>query len=618
MKMNKMKNTSRKAILTLIIVCQSVFSFGGVIPTTATIATNYLGTPVVVGTSSAQATVTATSPLSSQWDQFVQNRISLGVDMNYKGFSGSNADVKVKLNVKRWNVNMTSLSDSIVYLSVKYRPTLDTNYQQLQRIQFNNAYKMQIKIDSIYVNGTSTTTLPAYLYVKGEILVDRYNNFATLNTGISMNTPIFSDKDCNGINDEVTLQWIPMRGAVEYQLEWMHINNYGFDSIHPNDPNYQLIDSNFVSYNFKYNSTRVSTTNTSYTLNLLFNKGWVLYRVRGVGYTNGDLANEVYNVWNLAESGVVSSVNANNKVHISQQTAHENSMNWQYSATYAEEGKRKEVVSYFDGSLRNRQTVTKINSNNTTIVGETIYDFQGRPAIQVLPVPVPEATCAVGAQNTIHFYPNFNKNENNEAYSRNDFDKDIATCQIEASPMSNSSGASNYYSTANSSQQHEQGYVPSSSGYPFTQVEFTPDNTGRVRRQSGVGPDFKIGSGHETNYLYGKPGQVELDRLFGSEVGYAEHYKKNSVIDPNGQVSISYLDQEGRVIATALAGNAPSNTMELTSASSASVTITDNAFGNNQIENRLNMNGDGYIFSQVLNVVNESNYTFDYNFSISP
>jgi hypothetical protein len=58
--------------------------------------------------------------------------------------------------------------------------------------------------------------------------------------------------------------------------------------------------------------------------------------------------------------------------------------------------------------------------------------------------------------------------------------------------------------------------------------------------------------------------------------------------------------------------------MELTSASGASVTITENAFGNNQIENRLNMNGDGYIFSQVLNVVNESNYTFDYNFSISP
>jgi photosystem II stability/assembly factor-like uncharacterized protein len=538
--------------------------------------------------------------------------------MNYKGFSGSNADVKVKFNVKRWNVNMTPLADSTVYLSVKYRPTLDTNYQQLQRIQFKNAYKMQIKIDSIYVNGTATTTLPAYLYVKGEIWVDRYYNFVTLNTSVFMNSPIFADKDCNGINDEVTMKWLPIRGAVEYQLEWLHINDYGFDSIHPNDPNYQLIDSNYVAYNFKYNSTRISTTNTFYTLNLLFNKGWIIYRIRAVGYTSGDLNNEVYNVWNLAESGVLSSVNASNKIHISQQTAHENSMNWQYSATYAEEGKRKEVISYFDGSLRNRQTVTKINSNNNTIVGETIYDFQGRPAIQVLPVPVPEATCAVGAQNTIHFYPNFNKNENEEAYSRNDFDKDVSTCQIEAAPMSISTGASNYYSTTNANQQQEQGYVPSASGYPFTQVEFTADNTGRVRRQSGVGSDFKIGSGHETNYLYGKPGQVELDRLFGSEVGFAEHYKKNSVIDPNGQVSISYLDQEGRVIATALAGNAPSNTMELTSAPGASVTITENAFGNNQIENRLNMNGDGYIFSQVLNVVTESNYTFDYNFSISP
>jgi RHS repeat-associated protein len=595
-----------------------MISFAGVIPTTATIATNYQGTPVVIGNNNAQVTVNASAPGANDWDYFVQNRITLGVDVNYKQYTGSNADIKVKFNVKRWNVNMIPLADSIVYLSVKYRPTLDTNYQQLQRIQFKNAYKMQIRIDSIYVNGTSTNTLPAYLYAKGEIWVDRYTNFTSLNNGINMLTPLFADNDCNGQNDEVTLQWAAIPGAVEYQLEWMHINDYGFDPNHPNDPNYATIDSNSVAYNFKLNSTRITTTSTSYALNLLFNKGWIIYRVRGMGYAGGNLNNELFNVWNLTETGNVGAVSNSNKIHINQSIAHENSINWQYAATYAEEGKKKEVISYFDGSLRNRQTVTKINSNNNTIVGETIYDHQGRPAVQVLPVPVPDANCAAGAESTIHFYPNFNKNESDIPYSRNDFDKDVSECNIQAAPMSDANGASNYYSSSNANQSQEQGFVPDASGYPFTQVEYTPDNTGRVRRQSGVGPDFKIGSGHETSYLYGKPGQVELDRLFGSEVGYAEHYKKNSIIDPNGQVSISYLDQEGRVIATALAGDAPNNTGALPSASGAAVTITENAFGNNNIENRLNMDGNGYIFSQVLNVVTVSDYTFDYNFSISP
>ncbi len=618
--MNSIKHSSAKSILILVFALSSLFSFAGVIPTTATIATNYQGTPVVIGNNNAQVTITASTPGSSDWDQFVQNRISLGVDLNYKQFAGSNADIKVKFNVKRWNVNMSSLADSTVYLSVRYRPTLDTNYQQLQRIQFKNAYKMQIRIDSIYVNGVSTTTLPAYLYAKGEIWVDRYTNFTALNSGISMLTPLFADKDCNGKKDEVTLQWAAIPGAVEYQLEWMHINNYGFDPGHPDDPNYINIDSSSVSYNFKLNSTRITTSSTSYALNLLFNKGWIIYRVRGMGYAGGNLNNELFNVWNLNETGNVGAVNTSNKIYVNEAMAHENSMNWQYAATYAEEGKKKEVISYFDGSLRNRQTVTKINSNNNTIVGETIYDHQGRPAVQVLPVPVPENSCSKWAHTTIHFYPNFNKNEFDSAYSRTDFDTSSVnnSCSVSAKQMNTISGASNYYSLANANQANEQGYVPDANGYPFTQVEYTPDNTGRVRRQSGVGPDFKIGSGHETSYLYGKPGQVELDRLFGSEVGYAEHYKKNSVIDPNGQVSISYLDQEGRVIATALAGEAPNNLSELSSASSAAVTITENAFGNNNIENRLNMNGDGYIFSQVLNVVTVSNYTFDYNFSISP
>lgn len=110
-----------------------------------------------------------------------------------------------------------------------------------------------------------------------------------------------------------------------------------------------------------------------------------------------------------------------------------------------------------------------------------------------------------------------------------------------------------------------------------------------------------MGSGHETKYYYGQPNQIELDRLFGSEVGYARHYKKNMVVDPNGQVSISYLDQEGRVVATALSGTKPGNVSALNSYPSSSTTVSADLFA-------ADVNG-----KSVLNVSNIDNSALEYN-----
>ncbi len=66
--------------------------------------------------------------------------------------------------------------------------------------------------------------------------------------------------------------------------------------------------------------------------------------------------------------------------------------------------------------------------------------------------------------------------------------------------------------------------------------------------------------------FYGKAGQRELDRLFGVEVGDCSHYLKAMVIDPNGQASVSYIDANGRTIATALAGGPPTRLDALPSA----------------------------------------------------
>src|SRR5690606_37868830 len=112
-----------------------------------------------------------------------------------------------------------------------------------------------------------------------------------------------------------------------------------------------------------------------------------------------------------------------------------------------------------------------------------------------LPVPTPE-------QNPqIRFYPAFNQNTSLQAYSRNDFDLDgtPGNCVSEASPFDDGNGAGNYYSASNYvfnnvSAPLFNGYIPNSDGFPFIRTEYTPDNTGRIRRQGGVGPDHQLGS----------------------------------------------------------------------------------------------------------------------------
>ena len=145
--------------------------------------------------------------------------------------------------------------------------------------------------------------------------------------------------------------------------------------------------------------------------------------------------------------------------------------------------------------------------------------------IQILPVPQANPsiefrdTLNIGATNTPYNHHNFDWEESGAACGPDSSDALLAT-----------QGAAEYYSVAaHSSDTDWQQYVPESNGYPFTQVEYTPDNTGRIRRQSGVGTDYKIGSGRETIYYYGQPAQEELNRLFGYKVGYSNRYKKNMV-----------------------------------------------------------------------------------------
>ncbi len=529
-------------------------------------------------------TVMAPSESATFTDLTRKGLITLAVDHHYPKIMAETHTL-IELSVMPFPTLGSPGSTFTITLEVDYKPNGELEFNDKSIYELNNVLAFDIEIIDILVDG-SPADLPENLYIDAELYIDRVFDFSdwldeTPDVEVTDLSKII-DNDCDDVEDALLVRWDPIREAEEYQVEWTYVNDYtSVTGVYKN--------ADEVEFDFRFNSSRITTNSNEYKIPLTYDHGYVVYRVRAVGRLYTDATKRQYSYWSLPVSGKVDSDAEDNNYHITEPW--EVSKNWQYSVTFAEEGKRKEVVSFFDGSLRNRQMVTLVSTNNKAIVGETLYDHQGRPAIQVLPVPVSDPVCGVSGTNTLKYYENFNKNAADSSYNRKNFDVSSGgACNLSVQAMNTNSGAANYYSSSNPEMNGAQGYVPNAGGYPFSQVEYTPDNTGRIRRQGGVGSTFQLGSGHETKYFYGHPSQIELDRLFGSEVGCASHYQKNMVVDPNGQVSVSYLDQEGRVIATSLAGDAPSNVIALDSEGSASLELTDNIVGTGSICNNQEAN----------------------------
>lgn len=491
----------------------------------------------------------------------VKNRVSVGVDHSSLNYVGASYHYRYKLRVEAWDNNVllpTSTTD--IYLSVQYDPAATSSFRDLSTYSFTDGHKVKVSILEIYDYNTSSniTNPPDNMKVTIDIDVERYYDFIPTTT-ISAISHLGNDLNGDTKIDQLDISWSAISGAEEYELEWTYVDDYDVTLTTP-----KALSS--IAWNFKGDNTRVTIPGTNYKINLTYDRGYVIYRVRGIGKHTYSPYLPIYGAWNKAESGTNPSTGSGCTACYFNVSEHEYKLNWQYTGTFAEEGKKKEVMGYFDGSLRSRQTVTINNSDNNAIAGESYYDYQGRKAVDALPVPT--------GNSALGYNPNFNVNVSFNRYSKLDFDLDgLDSCHSAIGPMSNTSGSSKYYSPSNPNNTGNNAFIPDAEQYPFSQVEYTPDNTGRIRRMGGVGPDHQLNSDHETKYYYGQPTQWELDRLFGSEVGYNNHYKKNMVIDPNGQVSISYLDMHGRVVATALSGETPTNVSSINSDASININV---------------------------------------------
>jgi len=456
------------------------------------------------------------------------------------------ATVKVRIIYTKPNLTIDSLEKD---LSINY----DANaaYTNRSSFVFNNAHKVTVKVLSANT-GSAPARVMSALVLDNEMQVSPVYKLSCTDDAVkSISANSIANIDST---DELTVVWPVVTGATVYDLEWAYVDSSAYLANRYGNP----LDAGQL---FRNNTSRVTLAGNTYRIPLLYDNGGILYfRVRAVQEKSRETRIET--AWSSDYTGGLGSFSFG---------GHQRLMNWQSTVDYSEEGKRKAVVTYFDGSLRERQMVTKDNVTNKTVVAETFYDYQGRQTVQVMPTPT--------LSSVMRYTPKFNAAGSTAEYDKSYYDKltsPAAYLTSSASPMYMGSGASQYYSSSNP----DKGtginqFIPNAGQYPFTETEYTQDNTGRISRRSDVGAVFKLGSKHETRYFYGTPGENDLDVLFGTDAGDRNHYFKNMVQDANGQIAVTYLDMYGRTIATALAGVPDSAAMDnLSSYSQFPVTDT--------------------------------------------
>ncbi|BAV06167.1 YD repeat-containing protein [Filimonas lacunae] len=529
-------------------------------------------------------------PATGGWElsPSITNIISLVVNEETNTYLSADFTATVVVNIQYGKAGYAENSKQ-VSLTVTYSKSEGAKYNARNYFSFKGANFVRVTVATPSTATVGGVSVNKFIRLQNEMRVTSYYKLNATKIPVITQLPATAD--------ELPLTWqTPVdAGNNGVQLEWTWLEDELKSTF------YDSGDTVNPKLLFRRNATRIDLPagKSSYNIPLFYDgQGKLYYHIRAVN--NDATGKRTDGNWSDLQSYIFK--------------GHNDSLNWQVSTSFAEEGKRKSVIEYFDGSLRGRQTVTKDNSTNNVIAAETFYDAMGRPAVQVLPVP--------GINSVVAYTKNLNLFNNQASFEdpAKYFDLESTSFPGSATPVMkpDSSVAALYYSSGNADKNsNSNSNIPSAEGYPYSVTRYTPDATGRILSQSGVGAAMKMGSGHEIKYYYGTPAQEELDGLFGTEAGDFTHYAKNMVKDANGQMSVSYVDMTGKTVATALAGEAPVGVKAL---------LPDNTQYPNQYatyitRNLLNNNANlikGHSVESVTSLLVPAKGVYNFNYALTP
>lgn len=453
----------------------------------------------------------------------------------------------------------TLTSDTLTITSQNNADPLNA-YQDINLAKFSNYYKTKVVITNIlnYNSGSPLTanladTTRRNFAIESSILTQRYDK-TNYGIGSSLETSQSADPANNFLLVSFTLPGgtTPVQlTPVNFELEWTYIDDYKRNL---SSGSISSVSASDIDYSFTNNATRVWLDSSHYRIPLVYPNGYIVYRVRMVRPDSSLFKFPVYSNWSysIADGGSLSSlISAHPEAvyHITSPYSND-SLNWQYTVSFAEGGKYKHVLSFYDGLLKNRQSITRFNSTfDKLIVTKNVYDYEGRPALKTIPAPV-------GAT-SFSFQHNVDINSiTNLPYRAADFDTGWHVCPGDPilPPMASWALANKYYSNQNPDTSGVQRYVPDAGGYPMVQTIYSPAFNDRVYKQGGAGPRLQIADSNIITNFYVTTGQQVINRLFGTNIGWNSYYNMTVSKDPNMQLSMSIKDFKGKQVATSMIG----------------------------------------------------------------
>jgi RHS repeat-associated protein len=291
----------------------------------------------------------------------------------------NNQDFTVTLTGRYYKKNSslgTAINDSSNFtLQVNYNRNAGTTYKVRDAITIDNSiYTLVVAT----VNGVSITDENDQRF-----RVELRTEADLIYTPVLSETPVFNITKEDITAENIKWDWAPVTWAEYYELEYLHVDDYKADGTRK--------ERSSLKFNFRQDAVRIRVYADEYEMPLVFEQGYLVARLRAVGFKGTNYSVPVYGNWNLSDTGSVPAT-GNHVFEISPTKAHEaDRLNWLYASTFNESGMRSEAVSYADGTLRVRQQVAASPEENKLLVTETLYDHQGRASVAVLPAPVKPA-----------------------------------------------------------------------------------------------------------------------------------------------------------------------------------------------------------------------------------
>ena len=190
--------------------------------------------------------------------------------------------------------------------------------------------------------------------------------------------------------------------------------------------------------------------------------------------------------------------------------------NWIRSRSFDVEGIiRAQNKNYLDGLGKRTQTQTLDFKNQRIWAHQTLYDIQGRPAIQTLSAPISDTN--TNTDEAFAYKEDFIKNTNGGNYGLSDFDNSNLENPTEVSSSSNSYDLGRQYSPNNTNDD-----LQDITNRPYSRTIYSSLNPGTVLKTIGGNKidtnGDGIGDSWKQGFSYTFPAAQEMQYVFG--LGY--------------------------------------------------------------------------------------------------